>query len=148
MPAAVVWGPPSGPRPAGQGDGAIGELHHHFGGGVRGVAQAVRPAQARAPEQVRARHSRRPRRPALSVDASGYQDHERGRLILTPKHTFPDVVLRETSKWVEPKIAVRMERIEHDHLVEIVTEAWRSQAPGAVRRAWEDAAGNGPDDSQ
>ena len=64
------------------------------------------------------------------------------------KHTFPDVVLRETSKWVEPKIAVRMERIEHDHLVEIVTEAWRSQAPRAVRRAWEDAAGNGPDDSQ
>lgn len=53
------------------------------------------------------------------------------------KYTFPDIVLRETSTWVEPKIAVRMQRVEREHLVEIVTEAWRSQAPRAVRQAWE-----------
>jgi len=56
------------------------------------------------------------------------------------KYTFPDVVLRETTKWVEPKIAVRMGRVDPDLLVEIVTEAWRSQAPRAVRRAWEVAS--------
>jgi hypothetical protein len=41
----------------------------------------------------------------------------------------PDVFLRSTTRWGEPKVAFRMARIDPDHLVELVTEAWRLQAP-------------------
>lgn len=40
----------------------------------------------------------------------------------------PDVFLRATA-WSEPKVALRMARVDREHLAELVTEAWRVQAP-------------------
>ena len=50
----------------------------------------------------------------------------------------PDVFLRTTTRWGEPKVAFRMAGIDHDHLAELVTEAWRVQAPKYLRRELED----------
>lgn len=49
----------------------------------------------------------------------------------------PDVFLRTTTAWSEPKIAFRMARIDFDHLGELVTEAWRTQAPKYLVRAFD-----------
>lgn len=46
----------------------------------------------------------------------------------------PDVFLPPTTRWGEPKIAFRMADIDDDHLFELVTEAWRVQAPKYLRR--------------
>lgn len=46
----------------------------------------------------------------------------------------PDVFLDQTTRWGEPKIAFRMAGIEPDHLAELLTEAWRVQAPKYLRR--------------
>ena len=46
----------------------------------------------------------------------------------------PDVFLRTTTAWGEPKVAFRMAGIDDDHLAELVTEAWRVQAPTYLRR--------------
>ncbi len=46
----------------------------------------------------------------------------------------PDVFLRTTTTWGEPKVAFRMAGIDDDHLAELVTEAWRVQAPKYLRR--------------
>ncbi|MRG60384.1 hypothetical protein GE115_10985 [Agromyces sp. CFH 90414] len=45
----------------------------------------------------------------------------------------PDVFLGATTPWGEPKVAFRMARIDADHLAELVTEAWRVQAPRYLR---------------
>jgi len=50
----------------------------------------------------------------------------------------PDVFLGTTTTWGEPKVAFRMAGIDHDHLAELVTEAWRVQAPKYLRRELED----------
>ena len=47
----------------------------------------------------------------------------------------PEVFLRTTTTWGEPKVAFRMAGIADDHLSELVTEAWRVQAPKYLRRA-------------
>jgi hypothetical protein len=52
----------------------------------------------------------------------------------------PDVFLRTTTAWSEPKVAFRMRLIDEDHLAELVTEAWRVQAPNYLRREF-DASG-------
>ena len=49
----------------------------------------------------------------------------------------PDVFLRTTTPWGEPKVAFRMARIDADHLDELVTEAWRIQAPTYLCREWD-----------
>jgi hypothetical protein len=49
----------------------------------------------------------------------------------------PDVFLRTTTPWSEPKVAFRMAAIDRDHLTELVTEAWRVQAPKYLRREFE-----------
>ena len=49
----------------------------------------------------------------------------------------PEVFLRTTTPWGEPKIAFRMADIDGEHLVELVTEAWRLQAPRYLRRAFD-----------
>ena len=49
----------------------------------------------------------------------------------------PDVFLRTTTPWGEPKVAFRMAGIDDDHLVELVTEAWRVQAPKYLRRQFD-----------
>lgn len=46
----------------------------------------------------------------------------------------PEVFLPTTPRWSEPKIAFRMAAIDPDHLAELVTEAWRVQAPKYLRR--------------
>ncbi|GAA1795455.1 MmcQ/YjbR family DNA-binding protein [Agromyces lapidis] len=46
----------------------------------------------------------------------------------------PEVFLRATTRWGEPKVAFRMAGIADDHLDELVTEAWRVQAPKYLRR--------------
>ena len=48
----------------------------------------------------------------------------------------PEVFLRATTRWGEPKVAFRMAAIDQDHLVELVTEGWRVQAPEYLRRAF------------
>lgn len=50
----------------------------------------------------------------------------------------PDVFLRETTRWGEPKVAFRLAAIDEGHLEELVTEAWRVQAPKYLRRAFDD----------
>jgi len=51
----------------------------------------------------------------------------------------PDVFLRTTTRWNEPKVAFRMAGIDDAHLAELVTEAWRVQAPKYLRREFDDA---------
>ena len=53
----------------------------------------------------------------------------------------PDVFLRTTTTWNEPKVAFRMAGIDRDHLGELVTEAWRTQAPRYLRRELDEALG-------
>lgn len=50
----------------------------------------------------------------------------------------PSVFLRTTTPWGEPKIAFRMAAIDDAHLCELVTEAWRVQAPKYLRREFDD----------
>ncbi|MDQ0574141.1 MmcQ/YjbR family DNA-binding protein [Agromyces albus] len=45
----------------------------------------------------------------------------------------PNVFLRTTTPWGEPKVAFRMAGIDDGHLAELVTEAWRVQAPKYLR---------------
>ncbi len=45
----------------------------------------------------------------------------------------PEVFLRTTTRWGEPKVAFRMARIDREHLAELVTEPWRVQAPKYLR---------------
>jgi hypothetical protein len=52
----------------------------------------------------------------------------------------PDVFLRTTTPWGEPKVAFRMAGIDEDHLAELVTEAWRVQAPKYLRRELDDVS--------
>jgi hypothetical protein len=49
----------------------------------------------------------------------------------------PDVFLRRTTPSGEPKVAFRMSRIDEEHLAELVTEAWRVQAPKYLRKAFD-----------
>ena len=49
----------------------------------------------------------------------------------------PDVFLRTTTPWGEPKVAFRMAGIDDGHLAELVTEAWRVQAPTYLRREFD-----------
>ncbi|UNK69833.1 hypothetical protein [Microbacterium sp. H1-D42] len=50
----------------------------------------------------------------------------------------PDVFLRETTRWSEPKIAFRMAAVDPDHFNELVTEAWRVQAPRYLRQEFDE----------
>jgi hypothetical protein len=59
---------------------------------------------------------------------------------LALREMAPDVFLGATTPWSEPKVAFRMAGIDDAHLAELVTEAWRVQAPRYLRREW-DAAG-------
>jgi len=53
---------------------------------------------------------------------------------LALREMAPDVFLDQTTRWGEPKVAFRMAGVEPDHLAELVTEAWRVQAPKYLRR--------------
>jgi hypothetical protein len=47
---------------------------------------------------------------------------------------WPEVFLPSTTPWGEPKVAFRLGAIDPQLLVELVTEAWRTQAPKYLRR--------------
>lgn len=51
---------------------------------------------------------------------------------------WPDVFLGPTTTWGEPKVSFRLARIDPQLLAEIVTEAWRTQAPRYLRRELDD----------
>jgi hypothetical protein len=51
----------------------------------------------------------------------------------------PDIFLRTTTAWNEPKVAFRMADIAQDHLAELVTEAWWVQAPKYLRRQFDES---------
>lgn len=63
---------------------------------------------------------------------------------LALREMAPDVFLPRTTGWGEPKVAFRMADIDAEHLDELVTEAWWSQAPKYLRAAF-DSAGRAPD---
>jgi hypothetical protein len=53
----------------------------------------------------------------------------------------PAVFLPRTTGWGEPKIAFRMAAIAPDHFAELVTEAWRVQAPKYLRNEYDASLG-------
>jgi hypothetical protein len=57
---------------------------------------------------------------------------------LALREMAPGVFLGTTTPWGEPKVAFRMAGIDDDHLVELVTEAWRIQAPRYLRSEWDE----------
>ena len=59
----------------------------------------------------------------------------------------PPSPARATTPWSEPKVAFRLAAITADHLAELVTEAWRVQAPRYLRHEL-DAAALGPSATQ
>jgi hypothetical protein len=56
---------------------------------------------------------------------------------LAYREGWPEVFLRQTTGWSEPKIAFRLEAVAPDLLVELVTDGWYSQAPRYLRREFE-----------
>ena len=53
----------------------------------------------------------------------------------------PDVFLPQTTRWGEPKIAFRLAGIDPRHFAELVTEAWRVQAPKYLQREFDESVG-------
>ena len=64
------------------------------------------------------------------------EEHKRAYL-----QGWPSVFLHQTTGWSEPKIAFRLEVVEPDLLLELVTEAWYSQAPRYLGRAFDESSG-------
>lgn len=60
---------------------------------------------------------------------------------LALREMAPEVFLPKTTGWGEPKVAFRLAVIPRDHLVELVTEAWRVQAPKYLRREYDGVGG-------
>lgn len=56
---------------------------------------------------------------------------------LALREMAPEVFLGATTSWGEPKVAFRMAGIDDEHLAELVTEAWRVQAPKYLRREFD-----------
>lgn len=52
---------------------------------------------------------------------------------------WPDVFLPRTARWGEPKAAFRLARIDPQHLAELLTDAWYTQAPKYLQREFEAA---------
>lgn len=44
-------------------------------------------------------------------------------------HGWPEVFVMSETKWGGPKVIIRLDAVDPDHLVELVTESWRIQAP-------------------
>jgi hypothetical protein len=55
----------------------------------------------------------------------------------------PDVFLRTTTAWNEPKVAFRMAGVDPAHLDELITEAWRTQAPKYLRSEFDERSPTG-----
>jgi hypothetical protein len=50
---------------------------------------------------------------------------------------WPDVFLGQTTGWSEPKVAFRLATVEPQLLVELITDAWYSQAPRYLKREFD-----------
>ena len=50
---------------------------------------------------------------------------------------WPDVFVGQTTGWSEPKIALRLTRVEPKLLVELVVDGWYSQAPRYLQREYD-----------
>ena len=46
---------------------------------------------------------------------------------------WPDVFVTSETRWGGPKVIIRLGAVDPDHLVELVTESWRTQAPKYLR---------------
>lgn len=53
---------------------------------------------------------------------------------------WPDLFLRSTTPWGGPKVAFRLAPIDPEFLAELVTDAWRTQAPRYLRREFDGEA--------
>ena len=53
---------------------------------------------------------------------------------------WPDAFVTSETRWGGPKIIVRLGAVDLDHLVELVTEAWRLQAPRYLRKQFDGLA--------
>lgn len=73
--------------------------------------------------------------PVLGVKVADRRD------ALALREMHPDVFLGETTPWSEPKILLRLQRIDVGHLTELVTESWRILAPRRAAREF-DARGD------
>ena len=71
------------------------------------------------------------REPVFVVKVSSEEDK------LAYREGWPDVFLRQTTGWSEPKIAFRLGVVAPDLLVELVTDGWYSQAPRYLRREFD-----------
>jgi hypothetical protein len=58
---------------------------------------------------------------------------------LAYREGWPEVFLRQTTGWSEPKIAFRLGAVEADMLAELITEGWYSQAPQYLKRVFDEA---------
>lgn len=50
---------------------------------------------------------------------------------------WPDVFRMSEVRWGQPKVLLRLNLIDPQLLVEVVTDAWRSQAPKYLRREFD-----------
>ena len=50
---------------------------------------------------------------------------------------WPEVFIGQTNGWSEPKIAFRLATVEPELLLELVTDAWYSQAPQYLQREFD-----------
>lgn len=71
------------------------------------------------------------REPVFVVKVSSEEDK------LAYREGWPDVFLRQTTGWSEPKVAFRLEAVAPDLLVELITDGWYSQAPRYLRREFD-----------
>jgi hypothetical protein len=52
---------------------------------------------------------------------------------------WPDVFVGQATGWSEPKIALRLARVEPELLIELVVDGWYSQAPQYLQRAYDES---------
>ena len=71
------------------------------------------------------------REPVFVVKVSTEEDK------LAYREGWPEVFLRQTTGWSEPKIAFRLAAVAPHLLVELITDGWYSQAPRYLRREFD-----------
>ena len=57
---------------------------------------------------------------------------------------WPELFLRSTTPWGGPKVAFRLADIDPQFLVELMTDAWRTQAPRDLQREFDGEPGTNP----
>jgi hypothetical protein len=83
--------------------------------------------------------------PSVAADVRAVIEREPVFVVKVPTEEYkraylegwPDVFLAQTTGWSEPKVAFRLETVEPELLIELVTEAWYSQAPRYLQRAFD-----------